>query len=235
MPQAAALTQPSEQRSHNLVGQRLGRKGRDTRERVIAALHCLLATCPEAQFTLTAVARQAGVGMTTVYLYFSDITELLLAALEPVTSEAARLIEQHCHRWSDDILQEECLLFVEAHYRFWAKHARILHCRNSFADAGEPRLLENRRTMSNPAIACLARQLDIQDSGNRAAGTEHAIVLLTMVERMATITTDANIGFAPVTLDSDTDDAFVPRLLRAEASILALTIDSFRHGALARG
>lgn len=234
MPQTAALSVSNDRHSHNLLGQRLGRKGRDTRERVIGALYQLLAMCPETQLTLTAVAREAGVGMTTLYLYFADMGELLLAALEPVAVESTGLIEQHCHHWSDDILHDECLSFLEAHYRFWAEHARILHLRNSFADAGDRRLLENRRAMSNPAIACLARQIGIDSPEANNTGTEHAIVLLTMVERMATITTDANIGFAPVALHEGTSDAFVLRLLNAEASIMALTIDGFRHGTLGR-
>ncbi|WP_298692821.1 TetR/AcrR family transcriptional regulator [uncultured Sphingomonas sp.] len=233
MPQTA-LIDTSDRQSHNLLGQRLGRKGRDTRERVVAALHQLLATSPDVQPTLTAIAREAGVGMTTLYLYFSDLSELLLAALDPITREARLLIEQHCHRWSDDILHDECLTFLEAHYRFWAKHSRILHLRNSFADAGDPRLLANRRAMSNPAIECFAHQIGIDARQVETTGSEHAIVLLTMVERMATITTDANIGFAPVALHAGASDAFVLRLLEAEASIMALTIDGFRHGALGR-
>jgi AcrR family transcriptional regulator len=234
MPQTSARPKQKDAQSHNLLGQRLGRKGRDTRERIVAAMHHLLATCPDGQVTLTAVAREVGVGMTTLYLYFSDFSELLLAALEPVTIEAAELIEAHCHRWADDILYDECMGFLEAHYRFWAKHARILHLRNSLADAGDTRLLTNRRVMSHPAIECLARQLDIDGVDADLLGTEHAVVLITMVERMATITTDAKLGFAPVTLHQDASDAFVLRLLRAEAAIMALTIESFRHGALAR-
>ena len=65
--------------SHNLNGQRLGRKGRDTRDRIIAAATELLAEPGNAAFTLSAVARKAGLGMTSLYVYFKDLGELVLA------------------------------------------------------------------------------------------------------------------------------------------------------------
>ncbi|MFT3966240.1 MAG: TetR/AcrR family transcriptional regulator, partial [Sphingobium sp.] len=68
--------------SLNLYGQRLGRKGRETRDRIISAANGLLARPEPVQVTLSAVAREASLGMTTLYLYFSDLTELLSAVLE---------------------------------------------------------------------------------------------------------------------------------------------------------
>ena len=78
MAKAAPVEQDS--LSHNLLGQRLGRKGRDTRERILAATQRLLDGPIDAPISLSAVAREASLGMTTLYLYFSDLTELLLAA-----------------------------------------------------------------------------------------------------------------------------------------------------------
>jgi AcrR family transcriptional regulator len=69
--------------SHNLVGQRLGKKGRDTRERILAATDRLLAGPPDTAISLSAVAREASLAMTTLYIYFNDLTELLLAVLDP--------------------------------------------------------------------------------------------------------------------------------------------------------
>src|SRR4051812_7547086 len=74
--------------SHNLNGQRLGRKGRLTRDRILVAANELLATPTDVPFSLSAVARQASLGMTSLYLYFTDLTELLLAILEPLMDEA---------------------------------------------------------------------------------------------------------------------------------------------------
>jgi len=73
--------------SHNLNGQRLGRKGRDTRARILAATNELLAGPIDTPISLSAVARQASLGMTSLYQYFTDLTELLLALLEPLMTD----------------------------------------------------------------------------------------------------------------------------------------------------
>ena len=65
----------------NLAGQRLGRKGQETRERILAAALRLLEDPENPPVTLTSVAREATIRLTNLYLYFPDITELLLAAL----------------------------------------------------------------------------------------------------------------------------------------------------------
>src|ERR1700740_1577328 len=120
--------------SRNLYGQRLGRKGRDTRDRIVTAADSLLARPEPVQITLSAVAREASLGMTTLYLYFSDLTELLLAVLEPVmiTAEEAYLSRIRT-RWDDERLGEECYEFMLAYHDFWARHTRILHLRNALA------------------------------------------------------------------------------------------------------
>src|SRR5688500_16342358 len=93
--------------SHNLNGQKLGRKGRVTRERILAATAELLAGPRDAPISLSAVARQASLGMTSLYNYFSDFTELLLALLEPVMESAEdAYLAQLREPWSDDELGE---------------------------------------------------------------------------------------------------------------------------------
>ena len=95
--------------SHNLHGQRLGRKGRDTRERILAATSELVEGDGEEQLSLSAVARRASIKLTSVYNYFTDLTELLLALLEPVmaTAEDAYLSLLR-ERWPDDQLAARC-------------------------------------------------------------------------------------------------------------------------------
>ena len=70
--------------SHNQVGQKLGRKGQQTRERILSAMLELLAEVDGPPVTLTAVAKEAKVRLPNLYLYFPDMGALLLAALERV-------------------------------------------------------------------------------------------------------------------------------------------------------
>lgn len=179
--------------SHNLQGQRLGRKGRGTRERILAATERLLAGPPDTPISLSAVAREASLGMTTLYLYFSDLTELLLAALDPIMRSAEERYVGHARdRWPDDDLAEHCRRFVEAYHGFWEQHSRILHLRNSYADNQDPRMLEHRIETTRPLIGLLVQQMDGDPKAMLSPTFGMATSLLTAIERLVTVTTDAN-------------------------------------------
>lgn len=179
--------------SHNLQGQRLGRKGRGTRERILAATERLLAGPPDTPISLSAVAREASLGMTTLYLYFSDLTELLLAALDPIMRSAEERYVGHARdRWPDDELAEHCRRFVEAYHGFWEQHSRILHLRNSYADNQDPRMLEHRIETTRPLIGLLVQQMDGDPKAMLSPTFGMATSLLTAIERLVTVTTDAN-------------------------------------------
>jgi AcrR family transcriptional regulator len=215
----------SDRVSHNQVGQRLGRKGQETRERILAAMLRLLAEEDGPPVTLTNVAKAAGVRLTNLYLYFPDMGEMLLAALGRVmdTAEEAYL-EKLRQRWPDETLYESCLAFVRAHYDFWKRNARILHMRNALADAGDLRVLKYRNTVSIPLIGLIMNQMD--GHAERADGCDPpvATVLLTGLERVATVVTNPQIRiFADYRGDAD-QDAHNRRLIEAEAEVLALVI-----------
>jgi AcrR family transcriptional regulator len=177
--------------SHNLVGQRLGRKGRDTRERILAAAAKLLAAPDAPTITLTAVAREAGLGMTSLYLYFRDLSELLAAVLDPIMDSVE---EAYLHRvrepWPDDVLGERCRSFVAAYYGFWTQHTRVLHLRNAFSDNGDERMLRMRHRGTTPLLQLLVQQMGADPGDPDSEAYHMATVLLTGLERMATVVTD---------------------------------------------
>jgi AcrR family transcriptional regulator len=227
VPKAAYSTAKKDELSHNLLGQRLGRKGRDSRERILAATERLLAT-RDVPISLSAVAREASLGMTTLYLYFSDLTELLLAVLNPVMASAEESYMGHVRTpWPDETLHEHCLKFVEAYHDFWVRHSRILHLRNSLADGGDERMRHHRIAVSEPLIALLVAQMNgdfaEMDTPARGMGT----VMLTGVERLVTVTTDASY---PILMQRD-PAPHVHNLLLAEARLLELGIRDVRSAA----
>lgn len=179
--------------SHNLAGQKLGRKGRGTRDRILAAAAELLAADDEA-ISLSAVARRASLGMTSLYNYFTDLTELLLAVLEPVmTSAEAAFIGMLRERWPDDELGERCSGFVLAYYNFWSHHARLLHLRNSMADGRDRRMMVHRVTATRPIIALVAFQMDADPEDTESPMMPIATVLMTGIERTVTVATDVGL------------------------------------------
>jgi AcrR family transcriptional regulator len=227
MTRAQPSTAERESLSHNLLGQRLGRKGRDTRDRIIAATEKLLAEPPGTPISLSAVAREASLGMTTLYLYFSDLPELLLAVLAPIMATGEQTyIASMRERWPDEDLGERCLRFVQAYYAFWVRNARILHLRNAYADNNDDRMRKNRVDSSRIIIELLVEQMDssISAAPERSPAHSMATVLLTGIERMITVATDANFrAFAPAD-----PDPWIRGLLQAEARLLQLAIDDTR-------
>jgi AcrR family transcriptional regulator len=223
---AAKIDEPS--LSHNLLGQRLGRKGRGTRERILAATAQLLAEPSDAPISLSAVAREASLGMTTLYLYFSDLTELLLAALEPIMASAEGSYIAHLRaRWPDHDLAAHSVEFVQEYHAFWKRHTRILHLRNSLADANDARMRMNRIQMSQPLIQLLVSQMDDDPATHRSTSSYMATVLLTGIERIVTVATDAFFSKMPI----EDRDVHVGNLLIAEARLLELAVRDRRAAA----
>ena len=211
--------------SHNLSGQRLGRKGRDTRERIIAATNDLLARSNDAPISLSAVAREASLGMTSLYLYFTDLTELLLAVLEPVMAGAEDAYLGHLrNRWPDEMLNAHCLEFVAAIHGFWHRNSTILHLRNSMSEQRDKRMMANRVNAARPVIAMLVEQMDHDPEALQSAASGMATVLFTGIERVVTVATDHLLpGVLP--------GLFAPNIrnfLRSEARLLELGIRDFR-------
>jgi AcrR family transcriptional regulator len=188
--------------SHNLNGQRLGRKGRDTRERILAAATELLATAPrETPISLSAVARQATLGLTSLYNYFADLTELLVALLEPVmaTAQDSYLAELR-ERWPDAELAERSYRFVRAYYDFWAKHSRLMHLRNTLSDTNDERMTIARLRATQPIIRLLVEQMGGDPRALRSRAFGMATVLMIGTERAVTTLTDSEL---PIRLAAD--------------------------------
>lgn len=215
--------------SHNLVGQRLGPKGQATRERILDAMLRLLADPDGPSVTLTGVAREAKVGLSNLYLYFPDLGELLLAALQQVTADAeVDHVEKLRRRWPDKDLQASSRAFLGAHFAFWTRHARLLHMRNALADANDLRVLGYRQSATQPLLALLAAQMAPEGLPPAGRHNDLATVLFTGLERMATVLTHSNYLLMSGHLDSAGRSAHAERLLDAEAQIMAMAVRAGR-------
>ena len=212
--------------SHNLNGQRLGRKGRDTRERIIAVATELLGEPSEdGLITLSEVARRAEIRMGTLYLYFADLTELMFAVLEPVMATAeAEYVHVLREHWPDEVLGERTLAFVTAYFGFWRKHSRVLHLRNTMADRGDDRMLQHRIRSALPVMRLIASQMGGRPTayGNRMSSMSTA--LMTGLERVATVMTDSR---APVVVNEPSNP--LDLVLQAEARLFELGIKDQRR------
>ena len=221
-------TPEGERAGYNLAGQRLGRKGQETRERIITAALRLFDDSDGPPATLTGVARAAEVRLTNLYLYFPDFGSLLLAALQRMMADAeAGFIDRLKRRWPDAALGDSCLGFLLEHCRFWQRHSRILHLRNALSDT-DPRILEYRQEAAKPLLDLLLLQMDGDRSDADLARSNMATVVLTGFERMATVVTNPHFHAMANAHDESARDTLIDGLIRAEARLLELAIRDCR-------
>jgi AcrR family transcriptional regulator len=206
----------------NLQGQRLGRKGQETRARIIAVARELIEEGGEEQLSLTAVARRAELRMSSLYNYFTDLADLFLAVAEPtIAASEDAYVGFLRQRWPDDALPAHCLIFVQAFHEFWRANARLLHMRNAIADQHEPRIMTHRIDMARAAIRLLGQQMDAP--ADRFTGVEYdlASVLYTGLERVVTIATDERLkSHYPPTIQP----RFQGETIKQQARLFALAI-----------
>lgn len=150
------------------------------------------------------MAREASLAMTTLYLYFSDLSELLGAVLEPVMalSEESYVAQVRTY-WPDETLGEHCRKFIESYLAFWVRHSRILHLRNSLADSDDQRMWEYRLTGSAPLRKLFIEQMEADPTAQDTPTSYMARLLITAIERTSTVSTDANYPRMP----TNTEDA----------------------------
>jgi AcrR family transcriptional regulator len=212
--------------SHNLQGQKLGRKGRDTRQRILTAAAELLAEPGATPLTLSAVARRVPLGMTSLYNYFSDLTELLLALLEPVMATAEDIYLGHLRsRWPDAELGEHCRTFIRNYYSFWQDNTRILHLRNSLSEGNhDVRMAKHRIATGIPMVALLTFQMDADPKDTTSAPYCMATALFTGIDRLVAVRTTTDWSM-------QVSGDFYPVLeaqLNAEARLIELAIRDAR-------
>ena len=212
--------------SHNLQGQRLGRKGRDTRERILLAttrlLYCDRRDVP---ISMSAVAREASLGMTSLYNYFKDLPELLGAVLEGVmaSAEEAYLAPLRRH-WHDGELAERCYEFVRGYQDFWEKHSHLLHLRNALSDKADPVMTRHRIKATQPIIGLIVEQMGGDPLAPRSRTFATATVLMIGIERSVTISTDNDLPVA-MAMDIQHD---IDHFLRPCARLMEMAIRDMR-------
>jgi AcrR family transcriptional regulator len=221
-----AVALASQNISHNLNGQRLGRKGRETRERIVRAAIEALNEGGDEPFTLSAVARHASLGMSSLYNYFTDLSELMVAVLEPVMASAGETyLAELASYWPDEEITPCCERFWNSYVAFWGRHAAVLHQRNRMSDAGDERMLACRVHAGLPLMDGIAGQLGRREAG-KPDGNQLAMasVLATMMERTVTVQSQPNyLHYTAATLERGTG-----ALGAAGSRLLALAVKDWR-------
>lgn len=172
-------------RPRNLYGQSMGRKGLETRERLVSATVILLETRSIRDVSVAEIAAAAGTSSSGFYIYFSDVVDAALAAshrIEQITPDIERLLSAD---WDSGNAQRYAQELAEAYVTLANRNHAILRVRNLAADEGDRRFDEVRdhaveriRTLISARIASAGNTLD------PSAG---ASAVLALLERIAAI------------------------------------------------
>lgn len=213
----------------NLQGQKLGQKGRITRDRIIAATRELIEEPNGEDLSISAVARRTGLRVSSIYNYFPDLSDLFMTVLEPVMEQAQELyLGVLRDYWPDDELDACCLRFVEAFHQFWEQNVRLLHVRNILAQQHDQRVLAHRIFSARNTVQLLQAQMGTPTEQGETTAQDLASVLYAGMERVVTIVSDELLD-APY--PPNIERRFGAHTLKQLARVLTLSIRDQRRQA----
>lgn len=203
----------------NKDGQAIGRKGAESRARLLEATSQLLAELPSARkLTASSIARAAGLASQTFYLYFDDVEEILLSLSAVASEDTADIIAALDAPWDLAAPRDYTARVVESFYQYWDRHRSILNIRNYMADRGDEPFAKVRNESAVPIIVKIAARIRTSQGEDRLTERDalaRSIIIFSAIERMA------------ARYSATTGQALMPggdELKRAEADILALLI-----------
>lgn len=144
---------------HNQIGQKIGAKGQRTRAKLIEAMLNLLESTSLRDVSVVDVAREAGTSAATFYVYFRDVPEVVLAALDGVGAGPVELEQTLRRDWGDDDALSAAFQFVEDYCAFWATHRTIFRVRNLAAEEGDGRFYARRADAMRPLLDAMADKI----------------------------------------------------------------------------
>lgn len=169
-----------------------GRRGRETRDSLLASTAELLATTSYRDLKVVDIARHAGTSPATFYQYFSDVEEAILLLTRRVVDEADVLCDAVAEGdWSSDGRREAALGLADAFLEFWDEHEAILRVVELAIVEGDRRFRTERNRLLGPVTERLAEQIDgvhaesSNGSGDGDASTADAAVLVSMLVHVA--------------------------------------------------
>jgi AcrR family transcriptional regulator len=181
------MAEPAE--SLALDGRSLGRRGAQTRARLLDATAQLLEDNGLRELRVVDIARAVDLSPATFYQYFADVEAAVLAlsiAVGEETSSLAGLLSEDWTR-SDGLAFARRL--VEDFITNWDKHRAVLRTRNLAAQEGDERFRAVRNDSLRPLTEGIGAKVAArEDSGLSPYAAGAAMV--SMLERMAAFHAD---------------------------------------------
>jgi AcrR family transcriptional regulator len=144
-----------------------GRRGRATRQRLLACTGDMLGTSSYRELKVIDIAREAGTSPATFYQYFADVEAAILVLAEEMAVDAARLpaiVEPGS--WKGRAGYDRALELVDAVLDFWEAHRALLRVIDLTTEEGDQRFRQIRTKLLAALNDSLANVFRVfQDEG----------------------------------------------------------------------
>jgi len=163
-----------------------GRRGLATRRKLIDCTIKLLATTPYRDLKITDITRAAGTSPATLYQYFVDLEDVLLAVADHAIEEALQLvdlIEDRQWKGTGGVHSAEAL--VDGFLDFWRTHRPTLRVVDLLSTEGDKRFRHKRVLMLNALTRSLAAEIERVNPRSGADPMAMAGVLIGMLAQVA--------------------------------------------------
>ncbi|UCE85104.1 MAG: TetR/AcrR family transcriptional regulator [Deltaproteobacteria bacterium] len=170
-------------------GRAVGRRGLQTRQRLLEATAELLREQGMRDLRVVDVARAVGTSPATFYQYFKDVREAILRLSEQAAEEMPDIVNLIDGPWRGQSGLKTARAVVDAVIRHWDTHEAVLRVRNLSADEGDPRFRRVVRDALSPLVDRLSAEIRRAQGAGRVSpdvsAAAAAASLVAMLERMA--------------------------------------------------
>lgn len=179
----------TETESVALDGRALGRRGTETRQRLLDATATLLESKGLRELRVADIARAVSVSPATFYQYFRDVESAVLALSALVGEETGSLTDLLAEEWRGPEGLDLARRLVEEFIANWDEHRAVLRTRNLAAQEGDDRFRAVRNGALRPLTEGIAEKVAARAEPGLAPYAA-AAAMVSMLERMAAFHTD---------------------------------------------
>jgi AcrR family transcriptional regulator len=134
-----------------------GERGRQTRQRLLAATVELLTTTSWRSVKVTDIARRARTSPATFYQYFGNVEQVIHVLAEGMVDQAAQLSELVGGDWSEEASWDTALAVTEGFLAYWEDNRAVFRVVDLATEEGDAQLRGIRVRALNAVTIALAQ------------------------------------------------------------------------------
>lgn len=171
-----------------LDGRTLGRRGTETRQRLLVATEELLREKGLRDLRVVDIARRVGSSPATFYQYFKDADEAVLVLAWDLVDAVGPVVEIIDGPWDAEQGFDRARKLISAYVDLWDSHHAVMQVRNLAAEEGDQRFRDARvasvRQLTDHLCAVIGASQDAGRVSARLDAYAAAACLVAMLERV---------------------------------------------------